>query len=665
MQHRRPLAVLIRARQEAAKRIERLLPGRPRVIVGGAEADIDLCPRGRPALPDHVVGGLLEEASAVRSGRFQLFGGSAVAFATTGDWRAHPVSGQPTPLRHWSTLRFMEKDAGGDVKEIWELNRHRGLLRLAQAWYLTGDDRWVEALGKRLDDWIVQNPVGMGINWASSLEVAFRAVAWVWIRQLTAASTLWTPARDAAFHTQLWHHGRHVATFDSVHHSPNTHLTGEALALAWLGRCYPEWPRAGRWRRLGESILLEELDHQVLEDGFHYERSPGYHRYTVEFYLLWLVLLRHAKVPLPEAVVPAATRMVEAMLAVRRPDGLLPGIGDEDGGLTLPLHDAHPREPAPLLALGAVLLDRPDWAGGLPPEAHALGWWSLPTALWTPPAPTAPSSRASTSASLPSAGYHMAREAAPGGWWCLVDAGPHGGRKTGHAHTDVGHVEIVHDRDPLVADPGSLCYSGDVARRRWDRSEQAHAMLTVEGAPLAEQGGPFRWLRVAPDPVVRVTRDAGVFHCRLGYRWAAPGGGSLCHERQVVLWPGKGVVVVDWITGVAERAVVVSWPLQVSAEMVTLGAARVELPALGVRLGWTSSGFDTLGSSVEAMEFAATYRTPVPASMLRLTGQGRGDRVVATWFAAAGQILEARVVAEEVEAVSGIEPPLVLRPEFS
>lgn len=662
MLHRRTFATLIRARQEARKRLEGIVPPGSR-RTGLVLPALDWRPANGTPLDSAAREAVLAEAMAMAKGEARVFGTVATAFNRDGQWRAHPVSGHPTPLRHWSRIRYLEGDAGRDVKEIWELNRHRGLLRLAQAWVLTGDPAWLDHLARHLDAWMAQNPPGMGINWASSLEVGFRAIAWTWIHGLTSGTPLWTATRSAAFAHQLWHHGRHLAAFDSVHHSPNTHLTGEALALVYLGSGYPAWPRASRWVRLGQAILLEELGHQLLEDGFHYERSPGYHRYTVEFYLLWAALLRRSGGVVPDPAARAATAMLEALVAIRRPDGLLPGIGDEDGGVTLPLHVAHPRDPAPVLALGAALLDRPDLARGLSPEAQALAWWVLPPEVQSRLGAQWPEPSAGVRQDLTAAGYHVAGDPAPDGWWCLVDAGPHGGKGTGHTHTDLGHVEIVHARQPLVVDPGSLCYSGDAARRQWDRSEGAHAMLTVEGAPLAEPGGPFQWRRLAPEPEVRVTRESGLFRVSLSYGWTSADGGVFRHERQVVHWPGRGIIVADWVSGVEGRPVAVSWPLGLPAASLRIDGSCLPFPAAGACMAWSGDGFDSLAPRLDAFDFASTYRTPFPAAMLHLTGRGRSVRTVVTWFAAADRPFAAKVTPGSVEVRSGPGEPLVLAPE--
>jgi hypothetical protein len=599
-------------------------------------------------MPEAARRAILDEAEGVLRGTWPVFGDEAVAFHESADWRAHPISGHNTPLRHWSTLRYMKGEAGGDVKQIWELNRHRSLLRLAQAWHLDRESRWLGPLAAHLDQWIAQNPPGKGINWASSLEVGFRALVWTWIRALTNGSEIWTAARDAAFAGQLWHHGRHIVRYDSVQHSPNTHLTGEALGLVQIGLAWPVWPGASSWVRFGQAILLEELKHQLLADGFHFERASGYHRYTTEFYLLWVVLLQQSGRPVPTVVGAELVRMLDTLAALRRPDGLLPALGDEDGGMALPLTVAHPRDPAPILAAGAALFDRGDWLWGLADAARDLAWWILDDRAWERLVTLRPVRPSWTARSFPVAGYHLMREHAEDGWWCLVDAGAHGGDRTGHAHTDLGHVELALGSVPIVADPGSLTYTDDVARRRWDRSSEAHGTLTVAEAPLARPAGPFGWRRTAPTPDVAFTPRGDGATCRLRYAWRAEDGGRITHERQVALIDGQGVVIADWVTGARGRDVRLWWPLPMPLAAIRLEAAGASLACGAVCVGWASAGGATPVAELLPQTFADTYRTPKPGSILRLSGRAHDEWVAVTWFTSAKPSLTVAIAGQQI-----------------
>ena len=54
--------------------------------------------------------------------------------------------------------------------------------------------------------------------------------------------------------------------------------------------------------------------------------------------------------------------MVEFLLAVRRPDGSIPAIGDGDGGVLLPLAARQRGDSRGVFAVAAAVFDRPDFA---------------------------------------------------------------------------------------------------------------------------------------------------------------------------------------------------------------------------------------------------------------------------------------------------------------
>ena len=85
----------------------------------------------------------------------------------------------------------------------------------------------------------------------------------------------------------------HVAHNLSSYFSPNTHLSGEALALYAVSTAFPELRRsAARAGTAGRTILLREAESQVRADGGHAELSAHYHRYSTDFYLLALMVAR-------------------------------------------------------------------------------------------------------------------------------------------------------------------------------------------------------------------------------------------------------------------------------------------------------------------------------------------------------------------------------------
>lgn len=677
MASRRGQALWIRLRQEAEKRLAAASPA-PR-FEGAASAASVLSPgaaraardaslaqylRGRPALAaafphvDTRAAATLPDANAVVAaadrvlrGEWEVFGKRFREPPGGMRWRAHPFAtagGGDTPATHWHLVRFMDGETGGDVKELWELNRHEALVRLAQGYRLTGDERYADALLSLLDGWMEQNAPGTGINWASALEVAFRAAAWCWIWQLTRHSPAWTEDRVARFVWQLWHHANHVERYDSVHHSPNTHLTGEAVGMLYVGTCFPEMRRARHWRLRGLEILATEIGHQILTDGMHFERSTGYHRYTAEFYLHAWLLARQVGAAgggTASQLRDALERLLVVSAALRRPDGSWPVFGDEDGGRLLRLGDSAAVDQRPLLVAGAGIFADAHlaWARDENASAFAESWWLLGDPEWEAlgargtRGTRAPATDLLATVDLPDAGYRGAR-AGQGSeeWFCLVDCGPHAGAVRGHAHSDLGHVEVAFGGERVIADPGCPTYSGDAALRSWCRSEEAHACLCVPGLPMATPVGRFSWGVVPDDAEAAVIEGGGVWLLDLRHRRTGAAG-DIVHRRQVALIAGAGVVVCDWIAAPRGEGLrpALHWPIPrppASLRAREAGAAG-SLAIGGVRMTWHSWDGRGVTAGVRPAVHSPTFGVRTEGSVLVVRPTGLPPAGIVTCFA--------------------------------
>jgi hypothetical protein len=535
-------------------------------------------------------------------------------------------------------VRYLNGEAGGDVKFIWEMNRHQQLVRLAQAYYLTKEERYAAVLAQLLSAWIDQNPPGVGINWVSSLEVAIRAIAWCWCWHLTKDAPIWDDERLALFLGQLWHHAHHVERFDSIHHSPNTHLTGEALGLLYVGRCFPLFDRAARWRACGLDTLRSEIDYQILADGMHYERSTGYHRYTLECYLHAYVLARSEPSELAQfrSVLP---RLAEVSRALRRDDGTWPVLGDEDGGRLLRLGDAKPTDHDPLLAIAAALFDRPAWAAGDDKGVDDEAWWLVDEEEWGALAAWSMErgQPAWQDAALADAGYYVARDRQPGRrWYCLVDGGPHGGKGTGHAHSDLAHVEIAYGDRHLVSDPGCPSYTADPLLRDWFRSERAHACLCADDFPMAIPNGPFSWYEVCGRPEVTLHDDGALSVVDVEYS-RDTGNAFLQHKRQVVLVRGFGIAVYDSVVTSAPTALELRWPIPLAPAEIRMSAgdrsARACVGPATIEWFWPAAATPPRVTLVTATS-SASYGEQRPSSIVALRSSAAQALSMTTCFAA-------------------------------
>jgi hypothetical protein len=378
-----------------------------------------------PAFPDLPPLASRDEAERIRQHRFDLLGYKDLDFGTPIDWHFDPVHGKRAPRKPWYQIPFLDFAQIGDHKIIWELNRHQHLVTLAQAGFR-------DEILAQWTHWQHENPYPIGINWASTLEVAFRALSWLWVRYLIGD---FHPDVIPALHL----HGWYIERFLSTYFSPNTHLLGEGVALFAIGLLCPQIADAPRWQGRGWKIVLQQAETQVRPDGFHFEQSVHYHIYARDFFQFARTLAALNGIPIPPSFDRTIEKMGEALAALSQA-GRPPNFGDDDGG-------------------------------------RVIG---------SSPRPLAPSP--ARTISLPSAGiYAMASANSQ----LFIDAGPQGALTAGHGHADALSVQLIANGRTILVDPGTFCYV--CPERNRFRGTAAHNTLQLDGRDQARPNGPFAW----------------------------------------------------------------------------------------------------------------------------------------------------------------------------
>jgi Heparinase II/III-like protein/Heparinase II/III N-terminus len=441
---------------------------------------------------------LIERAESIVSGRFSLLGLHELDFGNPVDWQLEPVSGKKSPLVHWSRIDYLNAAVAGDKKITWELNRQQYFQVLGRAYWHTGDERYGETFARHFNAWMDCNPPKLGINWASSLEVALRAISWLWSLHFFKDSPHLTPALFVRGLKFLYLHARHLESYLSTYFSPNTHLTGEALGLFYISTLLPEFRHAERWRSVGRRILLEQLERHIRPDGVYFEQTSYYHRYTTDFYTHFLLLLRAATAPREAALEEKLAALLDHLMHLTRPDGTTPLFGDDDGGRLAWLDERAPDDFRATLATGATIFKRPDYKFVASEATEETLWLTGAEGLREFDALRA-AAPAEGSRAFADGGYYVMRD----GWtsesnYLLLDCGPHGTLNGAHAHADALSIiaASTHGRTTLV-DSGTYTYTGSAALRNQFRATAAHNTLTIDGASSSVMEGPFRWRQMA------------------------------------------------------------------------------------------------------------------------------------------------------------------------
>ncbi|MCB1025489.1 MAG: alginate lyase family protein, partial [Acidobacteria bacterium] len=440
---------------------------------------------------------IVAEAAKISNDRFDLLGFKDLDFGEPIDWHYEPLSDIQAPMQHWKLFDELDAKETGDKKIIWELNRHQYFFKLGIAYLHTGDERYAAVFVRHLHSWMEQNPPGMGINWASSLEVSFRAMSWIWAFHFFEGSQSFTPGVFKQALKYLFLHGMHIEQYLSTYYSPNTHLTGEALGLYYLGTQLPFFEHAARWKSLGQKLLLNELDKQILPDGVYFEQSAWYQKYTADFALHFLILHRlngeEADQKRIERVEHKNQALLDFMMFSTKPDGLSPLIGDDDGGRCLPLTTDAPDDFRGTLALGAIVFNRGDLkyvSQGVSQEILWLlgvgGVKIFDTLESFYPE--------SNSKAFKDGGYFVMRD----GWaktdnYLIFDAGHVGSLNGGHGHADTLSFQLAVGGKTMLIDPGTFTYHKSKELRDHFRSSESHNTLTIDNRSSSEFGDKFSW----------------------------------------------------------------------------------------------------------------------------------------------------------------------------
>jgi hypothetical protein len=525
----------------------------------------------RQHLP-HQAEAIVREADEICQHRFRLLGYENLDYGAEIDWHLDRVHGKRAPLEPWFKIPFLDFAVVGDHKVTWELNRHQHLVTLAKAWLLTKDDdrnseKYVRELIAQWRSWIRANPYPLGINWGSTLEVAFRSLSWIWVDRLLADHAAFAEFR-ADLLPALAFHGRYVERYLSTYFSPNTHLLGEALALFFIGTLYPQMPHAARWRDEGWKILLEESQRQVRPDGVYFEQSLYYHVYALDFFLHARLLAAQNKIAIPTQYDEVIQRMFSVVEALAQA-GVAEGFGDDDGGRLFNPRRNRTEHMTDPLRLGALIYERLDLPGArLTDESIWLFGQRATDARGSAdksvratqtldnkhdgPAPT----------SFLDGGLYVLTGTEPYPQTMVIDAGPQGTGRCGHGHADALSVTLAMNGSRWLVDSGSGVYiSSDPAERSAFRGTAAHNTIRVDGVDQAIPDEPFSWTEI---PTTRVE------HWLTGKTFSYFGGSHngyerladpVTHQRRVLRVNGDGGIwlVRDIALGAAEHNLELNW----------------------------------------------------------------------------------------------------------
>ena len=498
----------------------------------------------------------IRQADELLNHRF-YFLGLDVKLAKPIPWNQNPQTAKEYPLEHYSTINTMDSASYGDVKYVWELNRHQFFIEVASAYFLTGDERYAEAIWAWFSTWVADTPYKIGINNTSVLEHSVRIFSWIWTYFLTKDSAIWTSEREEIFVKNLLLQGNMIEENLSFYYSPYNHLIGELAALAFLGTVYGNSRDMEVWRDTYWNEMEKQLEKQFHADGFTVEQASYYHHFTVGFYLMVAVLRKQNGLPVSEDVFKTLEKTLEFSMNLTRPDGQLPMLGDIDSARSVYFYRPDPMwNLRPFLALGAVLFGRSDMKDVAGSQFEEV-LWILGSDGMNNFKKLENQKPNYTSRRFSHSGYYIMRD----GWdatnnYCCFDCGEiaHGVFKDGtpsaaHGHGDILSFELCIDGEPLIIDPGFTTYFGPLEWHRYFRSTAGHNAIEVNDCGQAVHENRIAWSNVS-SPILDhwVSTDEFDFVSGAIDRFAQLGD-KVSHNRTILFIKERYFFIMDKVEG--------------------------------------------------------------------------------------------------------------------
>lgn len=599
-------------------------------------------------------------ADRILGGVYDVFALEGAQLGFPPRWNVDPKTGREAPLIFGKTLDYRDAARVGDIKYLWEINRHLELVTLAQAWHLSGEIRFVQGSRVLLDSWFEQCPYPRGVNWCVSLEHAVRLVNWscAWHLLGSDASPLFAGAEGQMFRSRwlrsVYQHCHFIARYFSRHSSANNHLMGEATGLFVGALTWPLWPASVRWAHVARAELSREALAQVTPDGVNREQAFWYHHAVADMMLIAGLYGRANGHDFGTHYWARLEAMLDFIASVMDVRGNVPQVGDADDGVLLrlvPLEHAPPTPAADpgagevfsvyrsLLATGAVLYGRPDFARKaacfddksrwLLGDAAAARFAGLPPHK----SRSLPVRRA-----FPQGGYYVLGQdfETENEIRIVADAGPLGYLSiAAHGHADALAFTLSVGGHPILVDPGTYAYHTERTWRDYFRGTRAHNTVVVDGQDQSVIGGSFLWLKRAHVTVERFEEKGGtqiLVASHDGYRRLAD---PVTHRRTLVYDTTRRVLTVrDELECRTEHDLQVRWHFAPECRLtqderyihVARAGVRVALlPAQGLEVrshlgdrraleGWHSCAFDRV----------------VPAPAVSMKSHTRGPAVLTT-----------------------------------
>jgi len=364
------------------------------------------------------------------------------------------------------------------------------LVTLAQAWFLTKNNKYSEEFFSQWNSWYESNPFCEGIHWTNTMEVAIRSVNIITAIDLISSAPGWSKNKDIILNS-LRQHGKFIEHnlelgIENNKISKGNHYLANICGMAIIGISCKSFPESERWAKVGIGALEYEMNSMVTRDGFFFESSTGYHRLSLELFLFPFIILEKSKQQFSAGYASKLEKMLDTVMALNTPGNTIPNIGDSDDGRLLILSNYknwNRNDHRYLLGLCSILFNRSDYKYICSECPEEIFWIfgedgvrkfneldvNLDDEIYK---------------NFDQAGLFIIQNRKENDYTLLTSGTSYPNAPMAHRHNDSLSIELWLKAKPVVVDIGTYCYTGDIHERNYFRSTKSHNTIMIDSQEM-------------------------------------------------------------------------------------------------------------------------------------------------------------------------------------
>ncbi|ASI36429.1 hypothetical protein A0126_12820 [Exiguobacterium sp. N4-1P] len=240
------------------------------------------------------------------------------------------------------SYRIVNIPSNVDIKFPWELSRmyHLPQMAILSRKIKNKQPEIINEFKNQIKDFDQNNPIGFGVNWKSTMDVAIRSVNILISYDLFRSqdtNRILNDQFEKNIVRMMIYHGRFIYSnleLNFLNQKSGNHYLSNLCALLFISS-YISNDETKKWYEFSKKEVIREFDEQFFKDGSNYECSTAYHRLSSEliFYSFGILINNNEK--LNENIIHKLSQISVFSNMYTYENLVFSQIGDNDSGRLL------------------------------------------------------------------------------------------------------------------------------------------------------------------------------------------------------------------------------------------------------------------------------------------------------------------------------------------